>query len=301
MAHSVGNTKRPRDRTRNFAGTWNNPDENFLAQIIKLCPDEYAMQLEMGAQGTKHLQFVLAFKNPQEFHTMKKWLPKAHFEKVRSLKHAVPYCVKQDTRIDGPWVQGFKKYLPRMLKDLPPLEQPWHSQLWDSINVQGTNSGMMGAVPPNPPPGILSQPGNAFPLRGTISRRVIWVFDKTGGAGKSLYTSHMLRRPGYLCVLGKESDIKHAVANWLEPEKGEPKELHTVIIDIPRCEHYRGYSTIEQLKNGFMFSGKYNSKQILFDPVEVIVFANEEPDRSQLSEDRWNIFEIVDNKLTNCP
>ena len=63
-------------------------------------------QLERGEAGTLHWQFAVQWQNPRSFAAIKKDLPLAHFEEVRSWAAAVTYCQKADTRDSGPWEFG---------------------------------------------------------------------------------------------------------------------------------------------------------------------------------------------------
>lgn len=66
-------------------------------------------QLEKGAEGTPHIQFFLNFKKPgMTIAGLKKFCGKAHFEQVRVNNGADAYCMKEDTRMDGPWEYGVK-------------------------------------------------------------------------------------------------------------------------------------------------------------------------------------------------
>jgi hypothetical protein len=46
---------------------------------------------------------------------------------------------------------------------------------------------------------------------------------------------------------------------------------------------------LEELKNGYVFSPKYESKNKSFPTPHVVVLMNETPDRSKLSADRYSI------------
>lgn len=71
-------------------------------------------------------------------------------------------------------------------------------------------------------------------------------------------------------------------------DAGNPLEL--VVIDIPRCnENKVSYQAIEDLKNGMLFSTKYESAMCVFDAPHVLVFANFPPERAKLSADRWDV------------
>lgn len=66
-----------------------------------------------------------------------------------------------------------------------------------------------------------------------------------------------------------------------------------VCFDVTRLnEKHFSYNTLEQIKSGFVMSGKYKGTKRLFDPVPVVVFANFAPELNKLSADRWQIFNI---------
>jgi hypothetical protein len=68
-----------------------------------------------------------------------------------------------------------------------------------------------------------------------------------------------------------------------------------IIMDIPReitsnpDQKRVQYQIFEQIKNGAVFDSKFNSQMKRLKPVHLIVFMNEQPDRSVLSADRYNI------------
>jgi len=49
---------------------------------------------------------------------------------------------------------------------------------------------------------------------------------------------------------------------------------------------------LESIKNGLFFSGKYESTQVVMNSPHLIIFANEPPDKSKMSADRWHIVRI---------
>lgn len=73
-----------------------------------------------------------------------------------------------------------------------------------------------------------------------------------------------------------------------------PAKRKLIVVDCPRSQQdYINYGAIEQIKNGLIFSGKYEGTQLVFNSPHVIVFANEPPDYSKMSMDRWNVVQIV--------
>lgn len=87
-----------------------------------------------------------------------------------------------------------------------------------------------------------------------------------------------------LTLNGKKADMAHALRD----------DIRVVCIDLARTsESYAPYEAIEQIKNGLIFSGKYDSRTKVFNPPHVFVFANFPPDQAKLSADRWHIVHIV--------
>ena len=104
----VGNTKTTTSyegmKKRAWFFTLNNPTEGEK-KIIDTLPCIYSIyQLERGENGTLHYQGVLYYKNPVVWPV--RFLKRAHFEPCISIKGAVAYCSKEDTRVDGPWEKG---------------------------------------------------------------------------------------------------------------------------------------------------------------------------------------------------
>jgi len=65
-------------------------------------------QLEKGEEGTPHIQFFVNCKKPTRISALKKICNKAHFEEVKINNGAHDYCMKEETRVEGPWEFGTK-------------------------------------------------------------------------------------------------------------------------------------------------------------------------------------------------
>ncbi|AXL65907.1 replication-associated protein [Fire ant associated circular virus 1] len=122
-------------------------------------------------------------------------------------------------------------------------------------------------------------------------RQIIWVVDRVGNTGKSQLAKYMIMsdpKKWFVCKdLGTSRDsstiIQFAIAKgW---------EGHGVIIDLPRSaeNHDRMYSYIEEIKDGFVTSQKYQGCTSTFNKPHLIVFANWEPNYTRLSYDRWDM------------
>lgn len=119
------------------------------------------------------------------------------------------------------------------------------------------------------------------------NRKVHWFYDEFGNSGKSYISKYLqLTRDTYYITGGKQNDILYGY---------EGQQL--VIIDLARTyadnlEHI--YTIIENLKNGQYLSTKYETKQKLFDIPYIMVMANFKPDKSKLSNDRWDIIDTLE-------
>lgn len=127
--------------------------------------------------------------------------------------------------------------------------------------------------------------------RPADSRTVRWIFSYNGGTGKSFMASFLASTMGALVITGGRLVDMAYIYNY------EP----IVIFDLSRTQapsegrensldHI--YSFMESLKNGRLTSTKYDSRTKVFASPHVVVFANFPPDRTKMSEDRWNIQEL---------
>jgi len=118
-------------------------------------------------------------------------------------------------------------------------------------------------------------------LRGAVDPRIIhWYWEPTGSCGKTTFATHIIMHFDAIYLQGgKKSDIAHAY-------NGQ----RVVIFDLPRSmQDFISYDGLESVKNGILFSPKYDSTMKLFDRPHVIVFANFPPDEDKLSHDRWRV------------
>lgn len=117
-------------------------------------------------------------------------------------------------------------------------------------------------------------------------RSIIWIWEADGCKGKTTLCKILASLHGaYILSNGCLKDIAYAV--------GDAPEI--VCFNITRSYEDRlNYGAIEAVKDGLIFSGKYESKIKIFNSPHVLVFANFYPDTSKMSSDRWKIFMIDD-------
>ena len=130
-------------------------------------------------------------------------------------------------------------------------------------------------------------------LKEPDERTINWFYEEIGNTGKTFLTRYLLSAHPSCTRFenAKSADLKYAY-------NGE----HIVLFDRSRSsEHIFNYEALESLKNGSMFSPKYESASKVYKIPHVVVFANWLPDMCRLSLDRWNIVKITlhDNLYTD--
>lgn len=65
-------------------------------------------QLEKGDEGTVHIQYFVNFKTPVRITVLQKVSKESHYEKVKINNGADDYCMKESTRVEGPWEFGVR-------------------------------------------------------------------------------------------------------------------------------------------------------------------------------------------------
>merc|ERR1712224_952136 len=72
------------------------------------------------------------------------------------------------------------------------------------------------------------------------------------------------------------------------------------IVDMPRGLDKRRladfYSGIECLKNGFIFDKRFSGRMKRFDRPQICTFGNAWPDVRLLSQDRWKLWQMCEDK-----
>lgn len=118
-------------------------------------------------------------------------------------------------------------------------------------------------------------------------RHIHWFWEATGCAGKTTIQKYIYTHFESAVVLsGKAADMKNGIVqlNYI------PK---IVMINIPRASlEYVSYAGIEEIKDMFFFSGKYEGGMVCGPEPHVIIFANEPPEDGKMSADRWIVHDI---------
>jgi len=276
-----GNTKLPSKQEiqgKHWCFTLNNPTKEEKEQIeidFSTFCDKWVFGKETGENGTPHFQGYFELKIKDRFSGVKnKFGDRFHFEKMKgTIEQAVKYCIK-----DGDYIK--KGMFPKTyfrVSTRPKLEEtilteemlfPWQLNIVDIIE--------------NPV---------------YDNRSIYWFYENKGKVGKSNFNRYLTHNYNALMIRkGKDSDIMNRALMF---EK-EFKDIELVVCDIPRAVGNKiSTSAIETLKDGMIVSEKYEGGQKLIVSPTILIFSNFFPMTESLSEDRWKIFEIIDNQLVS--
>ena len=120
----------------------------------------------------------------------------------------------------------------------------------------------------------------------TSDRKVLWIVDIAGGAGKSVLCHWLMTfSKGFgSSILFQDFDYRNNSYLYAKEK--------LVLFDLPRSSKPDNLKFIEDLKNGYIISTKYEVRKKVFPSPVVIVFSNSYPDKTLLSIDRWHVFNI---------
>jgi len=293
-------------RARNWCFTINNYDEDNLDQLrqcIKMGARYCLFQQEKGESGTPHIQGFISFNSQKRLNSVKTLVGnRAHLIVAKgSPQQNRTYCSKESSRIQDteceeygeiPAGQGvncplkalqqavadgnrdqeslrllfptvcarYPRFVIETIKDNTPLPTVPDHELYEW--QQRLSS-------------ILDEPPN--------DREIIFVYDPDGNAGKTHFAKWYCRKhpkTSQYLEPGKKADMAYTIST----------EATHVFINVTRqqVEHLQ-YSFLESLKDGLVFSPKYESGMKYLKPMHVVVMMNQMPDMNMLSSDRYVI------------
>lgn len=247
--------------------TYNNYPKNYFEEVMVPVFQEhevkiYVCQEEEGELcGTPHYQGWVKFNSKKRWSQFKlnkeiKWIRQKGSDKANII-----YCSKDKSCVGTRWSFGVK--VPKPIRRVNYNElYPWQAKVacW------------------------FDEPCDHY------SREINWFWEKKGNVGKSYLCKYFVDNTKCIVLSGKSTDIFNGLKSYID-EHGEGPDI--VIIDCPRSlTDYISYSAIEKIKDGLLYSGKYEGGMLRFNTPHIICFSNEMPEIEKMSADRWNIIEV---------
>jgi len=237
-------------------------DVNEIAPIVaelKAKAFKGKVQTELTKDGKPHLQGMVWCKTKCR-QTIFKLLKGAHFERLKDIDDTANYCNKEESH-DGVYRISWGFPDPKYVEEIDNLYK-WEIDIIALLNT----------VPDK--------------------RSIYWFWEADGCAGKTTFQKYLYTRFERIVVLsGKAADMKNGIISFQEKNNCLPS---IVLINIPRsCHDFVSYTGLEEIKDMFFFSGKYEGGMVHGKCPHVVIFANEEPDYKKMSPDRFIVKNIA--------
>lgn len=173
------------------------------------------------------------------------------------------YCMKDDTRVEGPWADKPLWKLSYLAKDLDCMKNPLPFQRY-VLDI------------------IKTEPDD---------RTIHWFYDPHGNNGKSKLCK-------YLGHHDMAAELPFGTATQIKSYIIAAGRHKAYILDVPRTTGSDesladSFSSIEALKNGNVMCAMYGKvAHLRMEPPHVFVFSNHKPCKYLVSQDRWKVYEV---------
>jgi len=254
---------------------------------------------EVGETGTPHLQGHVQFRDQQRAAAVKRLLgtDRVHIEVARSPLASVEYCKKS-----GDFTEKGSLQMSGRRNDLDEFKAEAQSGKLTLKEVREKHSAVYAKYPRF----VIEYLQDHYPVKEIEAhalrpwqanlverlrlppddRSIVFVVDPTGNNGKTWFSQHIAKSFENVQILppSKRNDMAYA----LDPT------IRILFLDAPRSKQgeYIQYDFLEDVKNGYVFSPKYESRVKTLKRVHVVVLMNEQPDMEKLSADRYVIINI---------
>jgi len=292
-------------QAKHWAFTLNNYTDVDLARLDALVETEQRVKYliygkETGDSGTPHLQGFLSLNTKLRMPTVKAIIgSNPHLEIARNVPASINYCKKDGDFYESGEAPGgrgnrndledFKTAVRAGMLSLKDIRQA-HSEVYAKYTRF-----CLEYISDNYPL-VEIQEHDLRPWQQRLMdklelpadrRKIIFIVDERGNSGKSWFAHWFTRRIGeqsQVMLPGKKADMAYA----LKPG------LKVLFLDAPRSKQgeFIQYDFLEDLKNGYVFSTKYESRIKSYEPMHVVVNMNESPDREKLSADRYDVMNL---------
>lgn len=160
--------------------TFNNYDEKDIQQLKDtFSSDKYVIGLEIGKEGTKHLQGYVNLTDKKRFSALKKINDKIHWEICKGNEESnINYCTKENNYITN-------------MKIKKPLKILAESQLYD------WQKDIIKIIEKEPD-----------------DRKIYWYWEPNGNMGKTTFSKYLSSKYGAIPVEGKKNDILYCCAEF---------------------------------------------------------------------------------------
>lgn len=288
-------------RAKNWCFTLNNYSQDDIDRLSAARPDiSYLIAgKEVGDSGTPHLQGFFSCATQLRLRAAKALIGEAHLTVARNVPNSIAYCKKDGDFFEigqAPPTKGsrsdlelFKTFVQE--HDGTPSLATLREHFSDvcAKYPRFVESYLRDKLPPVPfqahPLHDWQQRLNESLLREPDDRQVTFVVDTVGNQGKSWFAKYYmsLHDNAFLMRPGKHADMAYTL----------PLTLRVLFLDCTRSQlDYLPYTFLEELKDGYVQSTKYECVIKQYPAVHVVVLMNQDPDMNALSADRYHLINL---------
>lgn len=257
---------------------------------------------EIGTSGTPHLQGTVCFQSRKRLAQVKETIGKAHCTVTRYLTQSIEYCKKDGdyTELGTVPLTGQKG---EKRSDIEEFKRSVKEGVTCMVELRELHSNVCAMYPrfvkeyindcrekvmvePHPLRDWQAKLYNTLKLKPD-NREIIFVIDRKGNEGKSWfarYYNDLHPSNSQIIIPGKKADMAYIVE----------ETTRVFFFDCPRSKQgdFIQYDFLEEVKNGYILSGKYESMNKKIKVPHIVVLMNEKPDMYKLSADRYKIIEL---------
>lgn len=297
-------------KSRHWCFTLNNytpEDVDRLSNIAELTDVQYIVfGREVGNSGTPHLQGYVCFLTGKrkQLSRVISIIGQAHCSVASQILRSIAYCKKDGDFSEFGTAPETDERNESQQKDndaamLLKFKEAVKSGIFDMKILRDDHSQVCAKHPkfvreyvtdwkPKPTVETFELRNWQSTLYATLNqpidpRKIHFIVDAVGNNGKSWFARYYrsLHNDCQIILPSKKADMAYA----LEEDK------RVYIFDCPRSKQgeFIQYDFLEEVKNGNVFSPKFESKSKEFNTPHVVVMMNEPPDMSKLSVDRYSI------------
>jgi len=256
---------------------------------------------EVGDSGTPHLQGFVKFRERKRLQQVKQLLRNdtVHCEVARHVVQAAEYCKK-----DGEFQEFGELSTPGKRNDLTEFKEAVKRGVLSISKLREEYSEVVAKFPRfvsdyvddhTPKPELPMHPLRDWQqtlyhdlILPPNSRTIHFVIDRVGNKGKTWFAHYYCRLHDNAQIIlpGRKVDMAFQLRC----------DIRVLFMDAPRSKQgeFVQYDFLEEVKNGFVSSPKYESRHKQLQPCHVVVLMNESPDMSKLSADRYKLIELDD-------
>jgi len=287
-------------QARNWCFTLNNYTDDDIERLGS--PPDFVRYLvygkEVGTSGTPHLQGFVSLSVRKRFNQVVDVIGgNAHIEKARNVAASIDYCKK-----DGDVYEfGVPPPATGQRNDLEAFKDAVKSGERDLKRLREDHSAVIAKFPrfvndyiDDQIERVLLEDHSLYDWQADLvltlegepdDRTINFLVDTQGNQGKTWFAKWWCQHHSNAQLIepGKKADMAFALRS----------DVRYVFVNCTREQvDYLNYSFLEAIKDGIVFSPKYESRVRYLGPVHIVVMMNHAPDYNKLSFDRYNVINL---------